>query len=110
MFFRQTKSGAASESDNGKASRASSASTVKREVNQISQIKVDESMTAREAILDAIDTFATSDNPEVVLIISISYIFGFSLIYLCEKLKRMILSSLFYVKLLMAKLPKEEGL
>ncbi|CDS39328.1 initiation factor eif gamma [Echinococcus multilocularis] len=66
---RQPKSGTASESDNGRESRASSVSTIKRETSQSSQFKIDEALTAKEAIRDAIDAFMNSDTPKFDLLL-----------------------------------------
>ncbi|VDD74224.1 unnamed protein product [Mesocestoides corti] len=80
------KSGATSESENGKDSRASSTSANKRGANQSSQLKIDENLTAKEAIRDAIDAFTNSDTPEFDLLLRESEKKAFVRDILCKAL------------------------
>ncbi|VDM30867.1 unnamed protein product [Hydatigera taeniaeformis] len=100
---RQPKSGTASESDNGRESRASSVSTIKRETNQTSQFKVDEALTAKEAVRDAIDAFMTADISKFDLLLRESEKKEFVKQILCKALegkadeRRMIVNILFHL-------------
>ncbi|KAL5107997.1 hypothetical protein TcWFU_007581 [Taenia crassiceps] len=102
-LFRQPKSGTASESDNGRESRASSVSTIRREANQASHFKVDETLTAKEAVRDAIDAFMTSDVPKFDLPLRESEKGDFVKEILCKALegktdeRRMIVNILFHL-------------
>lgn len=61
IHLRQPKSDTASESENGKQSRASSVSGS----HQVAVVKVDKNLTATEAIRDAIDAFKNMETPDV---------------------------------------------
>ncbi|KAL5970076.1 Eukaryotic translation initiation factor 4 gamma 1 [Taenia solium] len=100
---RHPKSGTASESDNGRESRASSVSTIKRDTNQTSHFKVDETLTAKEAVRDAIDAFMTTNVPKFDLLLREPEKGQFVKEILCKALegkfdeRRMIVNILFHL-------------